>query len=474
MKLNKKELIAFFVIIFIFILVEAKGLALITPGDENVYYYMAKSITEGKLPYKDFFYAHPPVHIFILAGIIKIFGINFIALKTTALLAYLTASFFLYKTSIGLFRNRLNDKHAYLMSILALVLFLFSFEVMFKATFSLGIEFSLMFLMISFYSVFNQKYFVGGIFAGIAGLTRLYALPMLFAVFVFVFVKKIQEHKVRDFLYMAAGFLLTFGIIIVFLALLFGNNFIEPVFKYHLLKPKLPNQKMTVYKNVLKEDWMIFFAFLLSMFIKNKKQFQIFYFAIFTSFLFLLYLNVIPEFYFIIAFPFMAVIGSYSIVELARTLDISKSIRYILIISLCSVFFWNTAADVMFLEQYGFLKFEPLNQIASKISATNPNEELFGDDATVSLAALLANRKIALNYIDANEMRFTSGLTNFFLFKSELDSQKISYMIFRKSKGLYIISQFREYANARCSLENQYSDLIEGDILMYKCNPSAS
>lgn len=469
MELNKRELIGFFIIVFIFVLIEAKGLTLLTPGDENVYFYMAKSITDGKFPYRDFFYAHPPLHIFILAAIIKIFGVNFIAFKSAALLAFLTASFFLYKISLDMFKNRLSDKHAQIMSLLALILFLFSFEVMFKATFSLGIEFSLTFLMASLYLILDKKYFIGGIFAGIAGLTRFYALPALFAVFAFIFVKKLQEHKIKDFLYMATGFLITFGIIIALLALFFGQSFIEPVFKYHLLKPKLPNQKMTVYKNVLKEDWIIFFAFSLSLFIKNKKQFQVFYFATFTYFLFLLYLNVIPEFYFIIAFPFMAVIGSYSIVELIRAIDLSTSVKYILIFSICVIFFLNTFADVMFLEQYGFLKFEPLSQIVSKISTTNPNEELFGDDATVSLAALLANRKIALNYIDSNEMRFTTELTNFFSFKNQLDKENVSYMIFRKSKGLYMIQQFREYANARCSLENQYSDLIEGDILMYRC-----
>ena len=93
MKLNTKQWTAFFIVAVIFALVEAKGLFLVTPGDENVYFYMAKSVSEGLVPYKDFFYAHPPLHVVALAALIKVFGLNFIILKTATLLACLTSAF---------------------------------------------------------------------------------------------------------------------------------------------------------------------------------------------------------------------------------------------------------------------------------------------------------------------------------------------------------------------------------------------
>ena len=468
MKLSKTEWLAFFIVVLIFILVQAKGLFHIAPGDENVYYYMAKSVGEGQFPYRDFFYAHPPMHVLILSAIIKIFGVNFTVLKSTTLIALLTSSFFLYKTSLALFRNQLNDRHAYITSLLALILFLFSFEVMFKATFSMGINFSLMFLVMSFYFIFTSRYFIGGIFAGLAGLTRFYALAPLLIVFIFVLVKKIQAKKIKDFLHMTAGFLMTFGVAIILLMIFFGQHFIDMVFRYHLLKLKLPNQRTIVYKNVLEEDWIIILAFSLSAFIKNKNKFQLFFFVVFGYLLFLLSLNVPAEFYFSIGLPFMAIIGSYSLVDLIRKINI-KSIRYSIVLLLSLIFLWNTTADVMFLEKIGFLGFSPLNQLASAVSPTKSNQKLFGDDSIVPLLALIANKSIALNYIDSNEMRFTSGMTNFYLFKEELDSVNLSYIIFRRNKGLHQISQFRQYAAARCSLENVYSDIAEGDFLVYQC-----
>lgn len=468
MSLNKKYLTAFLIVALIFFLIEARGLFNIAPGDENVYYYMAKSVAEGQVPYKDFFYAHPPLHIIVLSLIIKVFGVNFAALKSATLLSLLTASFFLYLTSIELFKNHLNDNNALILSVLSVVLFLFSFEVLFKATFSMGINFSLMFVMISFYLILTKRYFVGGIFAGLAGLTRFYTLAPIIPIFLFVLLKKFQEKGLRDFLHMLLGFLCTFGIAVAVLYLAFGQKFTEPVFSYHLLKPKLPNQRIIVYKNILTENWVLFVAFLSSFFMKNKKSFQIFFFTAIGYPLFLLSLNAPAEFYFSIGFPFMAIIGSYAAVDLARRIN-AKRTRYLLIIFILLVFLWNAAADVLFLEKIGFLEFSPLNQLVSKILLSNPSQKIFGDDSVVPLLGLMANRSIALNFIDSNEMRFTSGLANFYLFSDELNKVNISYIVLRKNRGLHQITEFKQYAGKRCSLEKIYSDIAEGDFLVYKC-----
>ena len=77
MNLTPKQWIPFLIVALVFIIIEAKGLTQVGPGDENVYFYMAKAVSEGQMPYRDFFYAHPPLHIFALATLIKIFGVNF-------------------------------------------------------------------------------------------------------------------------------------------------------------------------------------------------------------------------------------------------------------------------------------------------------------------------------------------------------------------------------------------------------------
>ena len=271
MKLTGKELLVFFAVAFVFALVQAKGLASISPGDENTYFYMAKEISEGQLPYRDFFYAHPPLHILILSIIVGIFGINFVALKSATLIAILASSFFVYKISLEIFKNRFKDQNYLAASLISLLLYLFSFDILFKGTFSIGIEFSLMFLQISFYLFLTHRHFLGGIFAGLAGLTRFYTIPVIFALLVFMAIKKIQERKIKDVMHFLLGFSLTFIFVIGALVLIFGDKFTEPVFTYHLLKTKLPGQRNMVYKIVLQNNWTLLLAFTSSLFIKNKK-----------------------------------------------------------------------------------------------------------------------------------------------------------------------------------------------------------
>ena len=64
---NKISYYIFIAVIVLFLIVVSKGLTNPQPGDENVYYYMGKLISEGKVPYRDFFLAHPPLHIYIIA-----------------------------------------------------------------------------------------------------------------------------------------------------------------------------------------------------------------------------------------------------------------------------------------------------------------------------------------------------------------------------------------------------------------------
>ena len=65
-RIKDKTWFIFSLIILIFVLIEIKALLFYKPGDENVYLHMGKLLSEGVLPYKDFFYAHPPLQLFCL------------------------------------------------------------------------------------------------------------------------------------------------------------------------------------------------------------------------------------------------------------------------------------------------------------------------------------------------------------------------------------------------------------------------
>ena len=96
-------------------------------SDENVYFYMGKVISDGGVPYKDFFYAHPPLHIYILAFLIKLFGVNIAALKFFSLFAIVVSAFFLYKSSMKIMHRDDSeyDSNSVYISLVAVILFLF-------------------------------------------------------------------------------------------------------------------------------------------------------------------------------------------------------------------------------------------------------------------------------------------------------------------------------------------------------------
>lgn len=55
---------------------------LVHPSDEGIYFYGALRWSEGALPYRDFFFAHPPLHLAPLALLFKIAGYHFALAKS--------------------------------------------------------------------------------------------------------------------------------------------------------------------------------------------------------------------------------------------------------------------------------------------------------------------------------------------------------------------------------------------------------
>ena len=45
-------------------------------SDENIYFYMCRRIAEGALPYRDFFFAHPPFHLIPGTLVMSVFGFS--------------------------------------------------------------------------------------------------------------------------------------------------------------------------------------------------------------------------------------------------------------------------------------------------------------------------------------------------------------------------------------------------------------
>ena len=454
---NKLPYALFFAFVAIFIFIVSKGAIIAQPGDENVYFYMGKLVSEGKVPYNNFFYAHPPLHIYLIALIYKIFGFNIAALKFIPLASALISSFFIFKIA--------KEKFGNYEAITSSVLFMFSYSIMFNSVFSFGVMTAAMFLIIGIYFLFNKnKHYLSGLFFGIAAVTRLLVLIPIFVILLIIF---FNDRK--NFIKLSSAFLIIFLSVNIAFILLFGNNYINSVYKFHLIKNSGASQNLKEYFDILKLNWILFLSALTFIFARNKKPLRMLITASAAYLAFLLVLKRLFGFYFIIVFPFLAIVGGYSISNLYREFKIGNKFKMGILAILILIFLWNIASDAAFLHKVGYAGFERGRDLAGFINLnSNPNTFIFGDASVAPLLALMTNKKIALDFADTNDQVFSSGIVGISQVLNSLKGKDILFIA--RDKGLSSLIEVRDFLNKNCNFLGNFYDKLEGNYLVYRCD----
>lgn len=455
-----KNLIAYLSLAFffiVFLLIVFKGIATAQPGDENVYYYMGKLIAEGKIPYRDFLYAHPPLQIYLIALIYKIFGFNVVALKLVPLISTLISAFFVFRIAKEKFGNA--------EALISAALFLFGYSIMFNSAFSFGIEIAAMLLIVGFYFLWNKSnYALSGLFLGLASITRLLSLIPIAVILFFVFFS-----NKKDFIKLSSVFFAVFLLVNGIFSFSFGNDYLVPVYKYHFLKSFGYKENFREYFDIIKLNWVLFASSLLFVFAKDKKKLSMPVFISAVYLFFLIFLNKLFGFYFIMTFPFLALIGGYSIAAIFETINLAKKWKIPAGVILFLIFLWNLSSDVMFLQKIGFLGFERGNDLVDFVNLnSNKSTLLFGDDSVVPLLALMANKKIALDFVDTNNQIFIAGVRDLDNILNDLKGKDILFVI-RSRQGISAFESVRNFLSRNCEFLSAFHDKIEGDYLVYRC-----
>lgn len=465
--MNKKNIIyyiIFFIIILIYLGIKSTNVEY-GFSDENTYFYMGKLVAEGNLPYKDFFFSHPPLQIFILALIFKVFGFNFIILKLLPTLFIIITAFFVFLTM-----RKFNGIY----SILATVLFLFSYDCLRFSTYNMGVNLALMFLMIGFYLFFNKKFFFfSGLFFGLAGLTRFISLIPFLVILFFLLIK-----NRKLFLKFLAGFSITFILPNLVFILALGSKYIIPVFKYHFLKPETTEgKKIAIFYRMVKVNILLFLPALLFFVDKIKKKVGVVALIAGIYILFLISLNKVFGYYSMILFPFLAILGSYSLINLIEKIKVDKKIIYSILFIVIIIFSFFFLSNYV---KYDYQNFNNAQEIAQYISSnSDENEGIFGDDSTTPLLALLSKRDIALKFADSNNLRFRSGVNDINKIIKNLEG-KVKFIIVYKENigkitaiyGPAYMDEFTDYIKKRCMLVKTFSDtwkIREKVIEVYDC-----
>ncbi len=197
-------------------------------SDENIYFYDAFLMTRGFLPYRDFFFAHPPLHLLpgylltLAAG-----GFHLVPMKMLPVLATGITSLCIYSIT--------RKSAGILAAFVACSLFLFSHDVLRASSHWTGINWSVAFMTGGLFAAWRGRTVAGGILLGLGVCTGFYIAPAALAVLALLLIKNVREGG-RFFL-AAAGTWLAVNGICVYIG---GHAYIDSVYLFHLDKPPMP------------------------------------------------------------------------------------------------------------------------------------------------------------------------------------------------------------------------------------------
>jgi hypothetical protein len=428
-------------------------------GDENTYYYMARLMSGGKLFYRDFFYAHPPLNLLVLTLVYRVFGFHLAALKLTASIPVLAAAAVLYL--------RFWKRSRGLSGIFFLAVLLFNYELLKVTTHPFGVSLTASFLIFSLYFFLEDRPLAGGIFWGLASVTGLYALPWGAAPAAYYLVSPARRQFLGKFL---LGFLLVFGTVNGAGLLFFGERYYIPVYLYHLLKPRSPELVSDIYIRTIRRNIFIFFLPLLYAWAPKTAKKTAVLAAALGYLVILGGINPLFTQYFMLPIPFLAYVGA---VSLAGVISLSPaSGRRAAALALSLILLGGFTADniVRYIERERIIGFETEEQCRDFILANSrPDDLIFGHVTVAPLLALLTGRTIALDLVDTNHMRFRSGLADLEKVMERLrEEERLKFIII--SENRFWISPEVEAYLARYR-PAAFFDEPRGRIVIYDCRP---
>ncbi|MBP8971318.1 hypothetical protein KBH13_06895 [Myxococcota bacterium] len=225
------EVLAVLLIVGSFFLIKIPGIHA-SGTDDNIYFYMANAFANGQIPYKDFFFSHPPVHLLVPALIFKIFGFSLGLAKSIPVFATILAGIFMYMAARRAGRG---------FAMLTLLFHLTAYQVLMASSDMNGENIMTAFLAASVWATFAGRPLLAGILAGFGLGSGLYAFAGVLALTL------INGRRFGRFL---AGLALSFGTVMLVFFIIAPSEFIDGVFRYHVSKPVTAANRASIFNSL--------------------------------------------------------------------------------------------------------------------------------------------------------------------------------------------------------------------------------
>ncbi|MEM5832177.1 MAG: hypothetical protein QXT38_02605 [Candidatus Aenigmatarchaeota archaeon] len=382
MKIKNQTLIIIFLSLILYLIFR---ITFFTPvfSDETIYINMAKAIRKGLIPYKDFFYAHPPLQLFLLAPLT--FFENFLLVKIFISLIGFSCLVLTYLISQKIFK-----KEAALITFFS---FLFFPGFLIFGNLAIGTFEALFFFLLSFYFLLKKRFILSTIFLSFSIFTRY--LVLLLTPFLIVYVFKESRKNFRNFL---LSTLLSIFLFSIFFYSTFGKNFLTYTIFYHLKANLEFNFEKTKEQYFLLGFFTIFISitsFFYNYLEKNHKILLFSLYPIFYDSILLIILKQPFYHYFTLSLPLVFISFGFTIASAKQIF-----IRFFFLFILISSIFSNFQSLDFYFNKNKNLIFEELTNYTLK--NTQSDDLIFGTSIPTNYISFVTNRKIVNNYFDCD------------------------------------------------------------------------
>jgi len=207
-------------------------------GDEHMYFTMSLLVAKGKWPYRDFFFSHPPLQLYIAGALFKLLGYSLALAKAIPSLAALLSGvhvFLIGKRLVG-----------WSEAVLGTALFLFTFDVLRGSSHFTGANCALAFGLAAAYQVLNGRAILAGVLFAVATFVGVYMAPLALMLAVLIAFRSWRE-SLRLLASYAAVCLL---ICVVFASMAGTHAFWYQIFSYNLNKIAFRHSWFAKFRNV--------------------------------------------------------------------------------------------------------------------------------------------------------------------------------------------------------------------------------
>jgi hypothetical protein len=225
-------------------------------NDDGIYFYAAARLAGGAVPHRDFFFAHPTLHLVPTAAAFALVGYQWWLGKTLVFALAAMQGVCVYLSVRRLIRDHTSPLAREAAAVLACLLLLGSETFLVASSDDTGLVQSSAWLSLAVALVLHGRPIWSGVFAGAAAMTSLQICPLVVALALGAFLLAPRPKALRLALAAAAVVALVHAAGIA----LAGRAFIDQVYGFHLAKPPMAGEGARELVQLVRHNGPLFIA----------------------------------------------------------------------------------------------------------------------------------------------------------------------------------------------------------------------